>query len=96
MVALRGAAAASGELASRLTAEGRSLRGLAAGQEAVLSGAERAAALRKPLRGAGLATPDVEALLAVAVGGLRGAVSPATQARFADRVELLDRWLART
>jgi glutamate formiminotransferase len=95
MVALRGAAAASGELASRLAAEGRSLRGLAASQEAVLSGAELAAALRLPLRGAGLATSDLEALLAVAVGGLRAAVSPATQARFADRVELLDRWLGR-
>jgi glutamate formiminotransferase len=95
MVALRGASAASGELASKLAAAGRSLRGLAAGQEAVLAGAERAAVLRRPLRGAGLATPDLEALLAVAVAGLRGAVSPATQARFADRVELLDRWLGR-
>jgi hypothetical protein len=95
MVALRAASAASGELANWLAAEGRSLARLDTGQEALLGGAEGAAALRRPLRDAGLASPDLEALLVVAVRGLRGSVSSATRARFARRVDLLDRWLAR-
>jgi glutamate formiminotransferase len=91
MVALRAADAAPRELAGPVAAEGRSLRGLEASQEAVLAGAERSAALRRHLRGAGLATPDLEAMLAVAVRGLRAAVSPATRARYPDRVAALDR-----
>jgi glutamate formiminotransferase / 5-formyltetrahydrofolate cyclo-ligase len=91
MVALRAADAAPPELAGRLAAEGRSLRGLEASQEAVLLGAERTAALRRQLHGAGLATPDREAMLAVAVRGLRAAVSPATRARYPVRVDSLDR-----
>jgi glutamate formiminotransferase len=91
MVALRSAEMAPRELAGRLAAEGRSLRGLEAGQEAVLSGAERAAALRRHLQGTTLATPDLEAMLTVAARGLRAAVSPATRARYADRVDRLDR-----
>jgi len=91
MVALRAAGAAPLELAGQLAEEGRSLRGLEASQEAVLAGAERTAALRRQLRGAGLVTPDQEALMAVAAHGLRAAVSPATRARYPDRVALLDR-----
>jgi glutamate formiminotransferase len=70
MVALRAAGAAPRELAGRLAAEGRSLRGLEASREAIRRGAEQAAALRRRLREAGLATPELEAMLAVAVRGL--------------------------
>jgi glutamate formiminotransferase len=96
LVARRAAGDAPRELAGRLAAEARSLAAQEAGQEAVLGGAERAAALYRSLRAAMLATPDLEALLTVAVRGLRAAVSPATRARFADRVDALDRWLDRT
>jgi glutamate formiminotransferase len=89
----RAAAATRGEVARQLAAEARTLCGLATGQEALLDGAERAAALRRVLRRAGLATPDLETLLYVAVGGLRAALSPATRARYAQRAETLDRWL---
>jgi hypothetical protein len=95
LVGRRGAAAARGDLARQLAAEARSLCGMAAGQAAVLDGAERAAGLRPLLRGAGLATPDLEALLDVAVRGLRDALWPATRARFGARLEVLDRWLSR-
>ncbi|HYW25104.1 MAG TPA: hypothetical protein VE953_13135 [Terriglobales bacterium] len=95
-VALRASAVASREAAMRLAAEARSLRRLETGQVALLAGAERAAALRRQLRASGLATADLEALLSGAVRGLRDAVSPATQARFEERVGLLDRWLNRT
>jgi glutamate formiminotransferase/glutamate formiminotransferase/formiminotetrahydrofolate cyclodeaminase len=94
LVGRRGAAAARGALALRLADEARTLCAIPAGQEAVLDGAERAAGLRRLLRAAGLATPDLEALLAVAVRGLRDAVAPATRARFAGRVAALDRWLS--
>jgi len=80
-------------LAGRLAAEGRLLCAAASGQEAVLGAAERAATLRRLVRGAGLATPDLETMLGVAGAGLRAAVTPATRARFAQRVELLDRLL---
>jgi len=95
LVGRRGAAVARGDLARRLAAEGRFLCDLATGPEALLEGAERAAALRGLLRGAGLATPDLEALLYAAVQGLRGAVPAPTQARFTGRVQVVDRWLAR-
>ena len=62
-------------LAGRLAAEGRSLWCLDWSREAVLSGAQRAAELRRTLRAAGLATPDLEALLSVAVTGLGAAVA---------------------
>jgi glutamate formiminotransferase / 5-formyltetrahydrofolate cyclo-ligase len=95
LAAGRAAEAAQGEPAARLAAEGRALCGLAAGPAAALEGAERAAALRPLLRGAGLATPDLEALLVAAVRGLRAAVSLPTQARFTHRVDVIDRWLGR-
>jgi hypothetical protein len=95
LVALRAAGSASGELAERLAAEGRSLRELPTGEEAALAGAERAAGLRRAARGAGPATADLEAMLTVAVRGLRAAVSRTTQERFPDRVDRLDRWLER-
>jgi glutamate formiminotransferase / 5-formyltetrahydrofolate cyclo-ligase len=100
LAAARGAAAAelrggeeSSRLAGRLAAESASLRGLAADQEAILGGAERAAALARVLRAGGLATPELEALLGVAAAGLRAAVAPSTASHFARRVDLLDRWL---
>ncbi len=62
-------------LAGRLTAEGRSLGGLDWSREAVRSGVQRVAELRRRLRAAGLATPDLEALLSVAAAGLGAAVA---------------------
>jgi hypothetical protein len=81
-------------LAGRLRAEGAALGGLGADQDAVLGGAERAAALVRLLRPARLATAGREALLLAAARGLRAAVVPATAARHPRRVELLDHWLA--
>ncbi len=80
-------------LADRLEGESRSIRAIPYRQEEVLAGAERAAALVRLLRGAGLADHDLEALLAVAASGLRAAVSPLTASRFSRRVALLDSWL---
>jgi len=80
-------------LGERLAAEARALGELGAGQDAILGGAERAAALVRVLRAGDLATPELEELLDAAAAGLRAAVAPATAARFARRVELLDRWL---
>lgn len=78
-------------LGERLEAEGRSLAALTAGQEEVLGGAERAAALVRVLRRAGLADAETELTLQVAARGLRAAVTPQTEARFQRRIELLDR-----
>jgi hypothetical protein len=64
-------------MAAVLAAEARSLRGMAAGREALLAGAGRAAGLAGLLRAGGLAAPDLEALLAVAADGLRAAVAAA-------------------
>jgi glutamate formiminotransferase / 5-formyltetrahydrofolate cyclo-ligase len=80
-------------LAGRLAAEAASLRALAASQEALLGGAERAAALVRVLRAAGLATPDREELLGAAAGGLRAAIDEAAATRFVRRIALLDLWL---
>jgi glutamate formiminotransferase/glutamate formiminotransferase/formiminotetrahydrofolate cyclodeaminase len=100
--AAQGAAAArarGGEemtrLAARLDAESHSLRELAGGQEAVLAGAERAAALVRVLRAAQIEDAGLEALLSVAAAGLRAAVTAETAARFATRLALLDRPNAR-
>jgi glutamate formiminotransferase len=80
-------------LARRLDAEGRALGALGCTQEDLLGGAERAAALVQVLRAGRLATPDLEAPLACAATGLRGALTVTTTTRFAARVALLDRWL---
>ncbi|HKF16822.1 MAG TPA: hypothetical protein VKF14_06480 [Candidatus Dormibacteraeota bacterium] len=80
-------------MAERLSVESRSLAATATDQEALLAGAERAAAMMRVLVAAGLSGPELDALLALSVAGLRGAVIPETAARFHQRVDLLDTWL---
>ncbi|HKA12469.1 MAG TPA: hypothetical protein VKI99_18555 [Candidatus Dormibacteraeota bacterium] len=80
-------------IAERLTAESRSLAATPAGQEALLAGAERVAALARVLVAAGLSAPELDALLVMSAAGLRGAVSAETAARFRQRVALMDAWL---
>jgi glutamate formiminotransferase / 5-formyltetrahydrofolate cyclo-ligase len=81
-------------LAGRLRREAEELAGLPADQDAILAGAERAAALTPVLRAAGVLNAELEALLAIAARGLRDAVSPATRAIYQARVEALDGRLA--
>jgi len=77
-------------LARRLKREAAELGGLAADQDAVLGGAERAAALARVLDAAGVLDAELEALLAAAAGGLRAAVSVATRTLYSARVDALD------
>ena len=80
-------------MAERLDAESRSLADLPAVQDEVLAGAERAAALLRVLGAAKLSSPELDALLALAATGLRGAVTGETATRFGQRIALLDGWL---
>ena len=93
------AAAARGDeehaaLAVRLRREAQDLAALTADQDAILAGAERAAALGPVLRAAGVVDPEVEGLLVVAARGLRDAVLPATRGIYRARAEALDARLA--
>jgi len=81
-------------LGARLLAESDSLAKLGTGQEELLGGAERAAALPRVLRAGEVLRADLESMLDVAARGLRAAVSAETAARFSERVRLLDAWLA--
>ena len=81
-------------LARRLRAESSDLAGLTAGQDAILGGAERAAALGPVLRAAGTLAGDVAAMLDAAARGFRAAVSSATEAIYEARVAALDARLA--
>ena len=80
-------------VAERLNAESRSLAATPADQEAMLAGAERAAALIRVLVAAGLSAPELDSLLALSAAGFRDAVTPETAARFHQRVDLMDAWL---
>ena len=80
-------------LAARLTAEAEALKSLPGEQEAILGGAERALALIRLLRAAGLADIQSEALLWTATSGFRAALSQETLVGAQVRVTLLDRWL---
>jgi glutamate formiminotransferase len=82
------------KLAGRFIAEAGSMAALPASQEAVLGGAERAAALLRVLRAGGLGDQEAESFLALAARGLRRALSQQAEAGFARRLLLLDRWLA--
>ncbi|TMF39321.1 MAG: glutamate formiminotransferase [Chloroflexi bacterium] len=77
-------------LAGRLRREAEGLAGLAADQDAILAGAERAAALTPVLRAVGIRDGELEGLLQVAARGLREAVTPATRSIYQARVEALD------
>jgi glutamate formiminotransferase len=77
-------------LAARLRCEANELSRLPASEDAILGGAERAAALVQVLRAAQVADAELEAMLDVAARGFRAAVSPATAAIYRARVDALD------
>ena len=81
-------------LAERLTRESSDLARLPADQDAILAGAERAAALVRVLRTAQVLHAEVESMLQVAARGLRDAVAPATEAIYRARIDALDARLA--
>jgi glutamate formiminotransferase len=83
-----------GALALRLDQEAEAFAGLRGDQDAILGGGERAAALVHVLRAAGIADPELEALLGAAGRGFRAAVTGATRAIFRARVDALDARLA--
>src|SRR2546421_1656561 len=72
-------------LAVRLGREAEELAVVAVDQGAVPAGAERAAALVRVLRAANLVDGELEAMLEAAAGGLRRAVTPATQSIYRAR-----------
>jgi hypothetical protein len=80
-------------LARRLRREAEALSVLGTGQEALLGGAERAAALVPVLRVAGILDGELQAMLSVAAAGLREAITPDTRSAYAARFEALDRRL---
>jgi glutamate formiminotransferase / 5-formyltetrahydrofolate cyclo-ligase len=81
-------------LASRLRREAAELAALPADQDAILGGAERAAALGPVLKAAGALEPEIADLLDAAAKGLRAAVLPATEAIYRERINALDARLA--
>ena len=81
-------------LASRLRREAEELTRLPSEQDAILGGAERAAALIPVLEAAGVLDAEVEAMLDAAARGFRTAVSEATAAVYRARVDALDARLA--
>jgi glutamate formiminotransferase len=82
-------------LADRLQAESRSLRRLDSSQEAILGGAERAAALVRVQQPAGIAEAETDAFLRTAAVGFRQAVRLVAGPTARERIDLLDSWLAR-
>jgi glutamate formiminotransferase len=83
-------------LALSLEREAEELAVLGVDQGELLAGAERAAALAPVLRAANVLDGEIEATLDAASRGLRAAISTATQAAYAKRVEALDARLSRT
>jgi glutamate formiminotransferase len=81
-------------LGHRLQREAADLAGLGIDQDALLAGAERAAALIGVLRAAQVLDGELEAMLIAASRGLRGAVTAATSALYAARVAALDARIA--
>lgn len=81
-------------LAVRLDSEADGLARLTADEDAILSGAERAAALIPVLAAAQVADGELETMLSVSARGLRAAVTPATEAAYRARVHALDARLA--
>lgn len=80
-------------LATRLAAEAAALAELRVDQDAVLGGAERAAALLRVLAAAGVDDEEVASMLVIAARGLAVAVSEPTRALYAVRIEALERSL---
>lgn len=79
-------------LAGKLDARAAELAALGTGGDALLRGAEEAAALPRILHRAQTLTPAVVELLGYAAAGLRAAVPPDVARQHASRVEALDRW----
>jgi hypothetical protein len=80
-------------LGRRLQSEAEGLSELGVDQEALLGGAERAAALVPVLKVAGVLDGELEAMLRVAAAGLLSAVAAETRLAYAARVAALDRRL---
>ena len=81
-------------LAVRLEREADGLTALVADQQAMLGGAERAAALVPVLQAAKVLDRELEAMLGAAARGLRAAIDTATRSAYADRMAALDMRLA--
>jgi hypothetical protein len=81
-------------VAGRLRREARDLADMPADQDAILAGAERAAALVRVLDAANVLDGELESMLRASATGLRAAVSPATEAIYRARLEALDARLA--
>jgi len=77
-------------LGSRLAREAAELARLPAGQDEILAGAERAAALIPVLRAARVLDGELETMLDVAARGFRNAVTPATESIYRARIDALD------
>jgi len=77
-------------LGSRLAREAAELARLPAGQDEILAGAERAAALIPVLRAARVLDGELETMLDVAARGFRKAVTPATESIYRARIDALD------
>jgi hypothetical protein len=80
-------------LGRRLQRESDALSELGVGQEAMLGGAERAAALVPVLKAAGVLDGELEAMLGVAASGLLSAVGHETRLAYAARFAALERRL---
>ena len=81
-------------LAARLAAEAEELARLPADQDAILGGAERAAALVRVLKVATVLDDELASMLGIAARGFRAAVEPATEGIYRARVNALDARLA--
>jgi len=77
-------------LAARLRAESAGLADLGIEQDAMLGGAERAAALIPVLKAASALDPELEAMLHAAAVGFRAAITEGTAALYRARVGALD------
>jgi glutamate formiminotransferase / 5-formyltetrahydrofolate cyclo-ligase len=82
-------------LAGRLRRESEGLAVLGVDQDALLAGAERAAALVPVLRVAGVLDGELEAMLGSATAGLRESLTSETASAYGARVAALDRRLGR-
>jgi hypothetical protein len=81
-------------LARRLRREAEDLARMPADEDAILAGAERAAALVPVLEAARVLDEELAAILRAAARGLRAAVSPAMESIYRARIDALDARLA--
>ncbi len=80
-------------LAVRLDREASELARLAVDQDAILAGAERAAALIRVLHAAHITDTELDTMLDAAARGFRRAITPATESIYRARIDALDSWL---